>query len=46
VSWIPGRERAAALLVPHLVPGAVLVTIGAGDVFELARRLVADGEPG
>jgi len=46
VSWIPGRERAAAVLAPHLVPGAVLVTIGAGDVFELARRLVADGEPG
>jgi UDP-N-acetylmuramate--alanine ligase len=44
VCWIPDRERAAAALAPALGPGRVLVTIGAGDIHELAGALVEDGE--
>jgi UDP-N-acetylmuramate--alanine ligase len=45
VLWVPDRERAAAALGPELRPGRVLVTIGAGDIHELAGALVA-GEEG
>ncbi|HEX6228582.1 MAG TPA: Mur ligase domain-containing protein [Solirubrobacterales bacterium] len=44
VSWIPDADRAAAVLARRLTPGAVLVTIGAGDVFRLADALVEKGE--
>jgi UDP-N-acetylmuramate--alanine ligase len=43
VSWIPDPGRAAGALAARLVPGGVLVTIGAGDVFRLAEALVEDG---
>jgi UDP-N-acetylmuramate-alanine ligase len=32
-------ERAESALAPRLGEGDVLVTIGAGDIFELAERL-------
>jgi UDP-N-acetylmuramate--alanine ligase len=44
VSWIPDAERAAGALAPRLVPGSVLVTIGAGDVFRLAEALTEIGD--
>ena len=40
VCWVPDRRRAAAALAPALAPGRVLVTIGAGDINELADALV------
>jgi UDP-N-acetylmuramate--alanine ligase len=40
VWWLVDAERAEAALAPRLGAGDVLVTIGAGDVFELAERLV------
>jgi UDP-N-acetylmuramate--alanine ligase len=43
VWWLRDAERAAEALGPRLAEGDLLVTIGAGDVFELAERLV-DGE--
>ena len=43
VSWVPDRRRAAATLAPSLGPGRVLVTIGAGDIHELAGELVEGG---
>jgi UDP-N-acetylmuramate--alanine ligase len=45
VLWAPTLERAQAALAPRLEPGAVLVTIGAGDVFRLAEGLL-DGADG
>jgi UDP-N-acetylmuramate--alanine ligase len=42
VLWTPTVEAAAAALAPRLMPGDVLVTIGAGDVFRLAEALVGD----
>jgi len=45
VWWVPERDRAAVALIPRLGEGDVLVTIGAGDVFELADELV-DGREG
>lgn len=45
VWWIPERDRALAALGPRLGEGDVLVTIGAGDVFELAEALV-EGKAG
>ncbi len=44
VCWVPDREQAAAALAPELRPGRVLVTIGAGDIHELAEALLADGD--
>ncbi len=41
VWWLVDAERAEAALAPRLGEGDVLVTIGAGDVFELAERLAA-----
>ncbi len=43
VFWTPTRAQAQAALEPRLEPGAVLVTIGAGDVFKLGESLVEDG---
>jgi UDP-N-acetylmuramate--alanine ligase len=41
VWWLVDNEHAEAALAPRLDDGDVLVTIGAGDVFELADRLVS-----
>jgi len=43
VVWAPSVERAQAVLESRLEPGALLVTVGAGDIFRAADRLVADG---
>jgi UDP-N-acetylmuramate--alanine ligase len=43
VWWFVDAGRAEAALAPELREGDVLVTIGAGDIFELAERLV-EGE--
>jgi UDP-N-acetylmuramate--alanine ligase len=45
VAWTPTLERARAALEPRLGPGRVLVTIGAGDVFEVGEGLLGGGEP-
>ncbi len=39
VWWLVDAERAEAALAPGLGDGDLLVTIGAGDIFELAQRL-------
>ncbi len=39
VWWLVDAERAEAALAPRLGEGDLLVTIGAGDIFELADRL-------
>jgi UDP-N-acetylmuramate--alanine ligase len=41
VWWLVDAERAERALAPRLRDGDLLVTIGAGDVDELARRLAA-----
>ena len=41
VWWLPGLDEAEAQLRGELGEGDLLVTIGAGDVDELARRLAA-----
>jgi UDP-N-acetylmuramate--alanine ligase len=41
VWWLVDSERAESALAPRLGKGDVLVTIGAGDIFQLAERLVA-----
>jgi len=46
VWWLPTAERAYEALAPRLSAGQVLVTIGAGDAFKLAERLVEDGGEG
>jgi UDP-N-acetylmuramate--alanine ligase len=40
VWWLVDSERAESALAPRLGEGDVLVTIGAGDISELAERLV------
>src|SRR3954452_19083801 len=40
VWWLVDAERAARALAPRLREGDVLVTIGAGDIYRLADRLV------
>jgi len=40
VAWLEDAETAARVLGPELGAGDILVTIGAGDVFELAERLI------
>jgi UDP-N-acetylmuramate--alanine ligase len=45
VRWTPSVEMARAVLEPVLESGDVLVTIGAGDVFELAEALAETGAP-
>ncbi len=44
VTWAPTLKRAEAALARRLAPGAVMVTVGAGDVFEVGEALL--GEPG
>jgi UDP-N-acetylmuramate--alanine ligase len=41
VAWLRDLETAERILGPELGEGDILVTIGAGDVFVLAERLVA-----
>jgi UDP-N-acetylmuramate--alanine ligase len=41
VWWMPGLDDAERNLRPELIEGDLMVTIGAGDVNELARRLLA-----
>jgi UDP-N-acetylmuramate--alanine ligase len=45
VWWLIDAERAARALGPRLGAGEILVTLGAGDIFELAERLV-EGDDG
>ena len=42
VLWLGDLDRAYDVLAAELQPGDVLVTLGAGDVFRLADRLVAE----
>ena len=45
--WLVDADRARRALAPRLGEGDLLVTIGAGDIFELADALVEDGgQPG
>jgi UDP-N-acetylmuramate--alanine ligase len=44
VTWLRDIDRAASRLEGALGEGDVLVTLGAGDVFKLADRLVTGGE--
>ncbi|MEX2107439.1 MAG: cyanophycin synthetase [Solirubrobacterales bacterium] len=44
VWWLPTAELAREALGANLEPGQVLVTIGAGDIFNLADALVANGD--
>ena len=46
VWWLVDAERAERALGPRLGVGEILVTIGAGDVFELAERLVGEDGDG
>jgi UDP-N-acetylmuramate--alanine ligase len=46
VLWAPTLEQAQAALDSRLGPGAVLVTLGAGDVFRLGEALAEDGSEG
>jgi UDP-N-acetylmuramate-alanine ligase len=41
VLWAPTLEAAQRAFVSRLAAGDVLVTIGAGDVFEVGEALVA-----
>ena len=43
VLWLETLENAERVLAPRLGPGDLLVTVGAGDVFRLADRLVGAG---
>jgi UDP-N-acetylmuramate--alanine ligase len=42
VWWLVDADRAARALGPRLGEGEILVTIGAGDISQLAERLVAE----
>jgi len=46
VVWAPTLEQAEGALASRLGPGAVLVTIGAGDVFRIGEVLTGDGGEG
>jgi UDP-N-acetylmuramate--alanine ligase len=46
VLWTPTLRQAQSALEPRLEPGAVLVTIGAGDVFRVGEALVENGAGG
>jgi UDP-N-acetylmuramate--alanine ligase len=46
VLWTPTLEQAQAALSPRLDRGAVLVTIGAGDVYRVGEALVEEGGEG
>ena len=41
VAWLPDRDAAEPFLRRELRPDDLLITLGAGDIDELARRLVA-----
>jgi UDP-N-acetylmuramate--alanine ligase len=43
VLWAPTLAQAEAALEPRLAPGAILVTVGAGDVFRVGEALVGNG---
>ncbi len=46
VLWAPTLAQAEAALGPRLESGAVLVTVGAGDVFRVGEALLANGAAG
>jgi UDP-N-acetylmuramate--alanine ligase len=46
VLWTPTLEGAEAALAARLGPGAVLVTLGAGDVVRVGEALLAGGKDG
>ncbi|HEX6689506.1 MAG TPA: Mur ligase domain-containing protein [Solirubrobacterales bacterium] len=46
VFWAPGIEQARAALESRLEPGAVVVTLGAGDVFKVGEALSGNGDEG
>jgi UDP-N-acetylmuramate--alanine ligase len=41
VAWLPTLDEAHAFVAPRLRPGDLVLTLGAGDVDELGRRLLA-----
>lgn len=43
VWWLRDAERARRALAPRLGEGDLLVTLGAGDIYRLAERLVDEG---
>jgi len=43
VLWAPTLPQAEAALESRLAPGAVLVTVGAGDVFKVGEALLGNG---
>ena len=45
VAWMPDRDRAEAYLRSELREGDLVLTLGAGDIDALGRRLVAGGGP-
>jgi UDP-N-acetylmuramate--alanine ligase len=46
VWWLPTAEQAAEALAPRLREGDLLITIGAGDIHQLAETLVDGGGEG
>lgn len=42
VAWMPTLDAAAAWVRPQLRPGVLCLTVGAGDVSGLGRRIVAE----
>jgi UDP-N-acetylmuramate--alanine ligase len=44
VHYCPDWHEAPALLAEGIGPGDVVVTLGAGDIFRLARKLVGKEE--
>jgi UDP-N-acetylmuramate--alanine ligase len=45
VWWLPTAETAVEALGPRLEEGDLLITIGAGDIYQLAEALVDGAEP-
>jgi len=46
VLWAPTHDQARVALESRLEPGAVLVTVGAGDVFRVGEALLGNGGRG
>jgi UDP-N-acetylmuramate--alanine ligase len=46
VLWTPSLEQARSALERRLVPGGVVVTVGAGDVFTVGEALLENGAGG
>jgi UDP-N-acetylmuramate--alanine ligase len=44
VVWAPTEEQARVALEARIEPGALLVTVGAGDVFKVGEALLANGD--